>query len=116
MREAAMRKLKFSELDPNQKRLVSWLANEAGTLMPTILGAAGHIGELWEAKAFLKHFPKGSAQHAQLTNRFRLGESTTESILDCIRRAAPAYATLGERCAAELADLLPEAENAPTGL
>ncbi|WP_147383953.1 hypothetical protein [Noviherbaspirillum sedimenti] len=111
-----MKKLKFSELDPNQKRAVSWLADEAGTLTPTILAATAHVGELWEAKAFLKHFQRGSTQHEQLADRLRMGGAGAESILDCIHHAAPAYETLGDRFALELTDLLPELENGIAGL
>jgi hypothetical protein len=115
MKGATMRKLKFSELDSAEKRAVFWLADEAKTLTPTILAAVTSVGQIWEAKAFMKHFPKGSASHTTLADRLRLGGRNTESVLDCIRRAAPAYETLGARADAELDELL-EPENASTGL
>ena len=92
-----MNTLKFSELDAVQMRLVFSLADEAETLTPLILASASHIGELWEAKAFLKRFPRRSAQHSQLTDRLRLGSNAKESILKCIERIAPDYMTLGAR-------------------
>jgi hypothetical protein len=111
-----MEKLNFSELDAHQKRLVFWLADKAGTLTPTILAAASLPGELWEAKAFLKHFPRDSEEHAQLVSRLRLGGTSSESILAVIEHVAPTYQTIGQRCALESAYLLPESENFSMGL
>lgn len=111
-----MQKVKFSELDPTQKRAVFWLADAAETLPPTILAGAAHIGELWAAETFLKRFPPGTEQHAQLASRLRLGGSATESILDCIRGVETSYRTLGQRCEAELADLLSTTQNVTVDL
>lgn len=111
-----MRKLKFSELSPTQKRLVFWLADKAETLTPTILDAAEHIGELWEAMAFLRHFPQGDERHTQLVKRLQNVSAATGSILDCIRRVSPAYVTLGQRCELELTDMILEPDNASAGL
>lgn len=110
-----MKKLKFSELDAAQKRAVSWLADEAGTITPTILAATAHVGELWEAKAFLMHFTKGTAPYEQLSSRLRLGDTTTESIFDAIKRIAPTYATLEQRSDAELGEVLSSLTNASAG-
>lgn len=107
-----MTTLNFSELDSNLKRAVFWLADEAGTLTSIILPAVTHVGELWEAKAFLKHFPRGTVEHEQLVSRLRLEAATTEGILDCIKRVAPSYTMLGEDCTDELLDVLLAPENA----
>lgn len=111
-----MKKLKFSELDSTQKRAVSWLADAAKTLTPTILAGAVYAGELWEAEAFLRHFPPGTEQHAQLSSRLRLGCSATESILDCIRRVDLPYRTLAQRGEAELIDLRPTTQDVIVGV
>lgn len=110
-----MQKLIFSELDASERRAVTWLADEAGTLTPTILSAAAHAGELWEAAAFLKHFPRGTTQHARLVDRLKLGRAGSKTILECIRLAAPTYATLGQRCEPELADILAEPKDCARG-
>jgi hypothetical protein len=65
-----------------------------------------HVGEIWEAAAFMKEFPKGTAERTTLAERLRLGDTSAESILDCIEPAAPAYRTLAERADAELDELL----------
>lgn len=111
-----MPKIKFSDLDSAEKRAAFWLADEAETLTPTIIAAATHIGELWEAEALMKEFPKGTAAHTTLAHRLRLGDTSAENILDCIRRAAPAYCTLGERIVIELDDLPPGLESASASL
>lgn len=107
-----MRTLKFDELDATQKRLVFWLADEAGTLTPFILAAAKHIGELWEAKAFLMDYTKGTAEHEQLAIRLRLGDTSPESILDAIKRITPNHVTIGKRSDTELDELLSSLKNA----
>ena len=111
-----MQKLKFSELDLTQMQAVYWLAHAAETVTPTILAGAVHVGELWEAEAFLKHFPPGTEQHAQLANRLRLGGFATETILDCIRRVDLPYRTLAQRGKAELTDLLPTKQDVIVGV
>ncbi|WP_211454443.1 hypothetical protein [Collimonas antrihumi] len=103
-----MQKLKFSQLDPTHKRLVYQLADEAETLTPCILAAASHIGELWELRFFFDHFPRGTYKHAQLVSRLRPGNTEAGSLLDCIQRVAPEYATLGQRYGSELDELLSE--------
>jgi len=107
-----MPKIKFSDLDPTAKRAVFWLADQAGTLTPTIRAAAAHVGELWEAVAFMQEHPEGTAAHATLAERLRLGTGSDESILDCIERAAPTYRSVGDRVDAELDELLASLENA----
>lgn len=107
-----MPKIKFSDLDPTGKRDVFWLADEADTLTPNITAAASHVGEIWEAAAFMKEYPKGSAAHTALADRLRLGKTSAESILACIERAAPAYRTLGDRADAELDELLADLKGA----
>ena len=109
-------KQQFSELDAIQKQLVQRLADEAETLTPIITASAAHIGELWEAQAFFLCYPKGTTQHARLADRLRLGATSSECILDVIQHAAPAYATLGQRCASEQDDQLSESENVFTSL
>ncbi|WP_211451157.1 hypothetical protein [Collimonas antrihumi] len=111
-----MQKLKFNELDSTHKRLVYELADEAETLTPRILAAASHIGELWELRFFFDHFSPGTPERAQLVKRLRPGSAATESILDCIHHAAPSYHTMGQRCDAELDELLALSDNAATGL
>lgn len=106
-----MPKVKFSELDLTGKRAVLWLADEAETLTQYIVTAASHVGEIFESVCFMKDFPKGNAAHTTLANRLRLGGTSTESILDCIRSAAPAYRPLGERTEAELDELLADLQS-----
>lgn len=106
-----MNTLNFSEFDSNLKQAVFWLSYEAQAPTSAILSAAAHIGELWEAKAFLMHFPKGTTEHDQLVIRLRLGAAIAENILDCIQRTAPFYVTVGECCTDELADRLLASES-----
>jgi hypothetical protein len=55
----------------------------------------------------MKEFLEGTAERAALADRLRLGDSSAESILACIERAAPAYRTLAGRATdAELDELL----------
>lgn len=98
--------LKFEELDASHKQLVFQLAFEARTPTRFITDTATHTGELWEAQAFLMDHPKGTTEHEQLASRLRLGDASSESILDAIRRIAPDYVMLGERSNAELDELL----------
>lgn len=107
-----MPKIRFSELDLAAQRAVFWLAQEAETPTPYITGAASHVGEIYESVAFMKDFPKGSAAHTTLADRLRLGDTSTESILDCIKRAAPTYRSLGERVDSELDELLADLQSA----
>lgn len=100
-----MQTLKFDELDATQKRLVSRLADEAGTLTSLILASTSHIGELWEAASFFQCYPSGTAQHEQIASRLRLGDGTDEGILDVIKHIAPDYVTLEQRGDAELDEL-----------
>lgn len=101
-----MKQIQFSDLDLTDKRAVFWLADKAETLTAFVTAAAVHPGELLEAAALMREFPKGTAAHTTLVERLRLGGTSAESILDCIKRAAPAYLSLGERTDAELDDLL----------
>lgn len=101
-----MKKIKFSDLDLTGKRAVFWLADESEALTAFVTAAATHPGELLEAAAFMKEFPKGTAAHTTLADRLRLGDTSAESILACIERAAPTYRTLTERTDAELDELL----------
>jgi hypothetical protein len=107
-----MPKIKFSELDLTSKRAVLWLADEAETLTQHVTAAAAHIGEIFESVAFMKDFPKGSTAHTTLADRLRLGATSTESILDCVKRAAPTYRSLGERVDSELDELLADLQSA----
>lgn len=102
-----MPRVKFSDLDLTDKHAVIWLADQADALTPNVTAAAVHVGEIWEAAAFMKAFPKGTAEHTALADRLRIGDQSAESILDCIERAAPAYWTLAKRATdAELEELL----------
>lgn len=104
-----MPRVKFSDLDLSDKHAVFWLADQADTLTPNVTAAAVHVGELWEAAAFMKAFPKWTAEHTALAARLRLGDQSAESILDCIERVAPAYWTLAEHATDdELDELLAE--------
>lgn len=108
--------IKFSDLDSTEKRAVFWLADEAETLTPNITAAASHIGEIWEAAAFMKEFPKGTPQHTALAERLRLGDTNAECILTCIERVAPAYASLSEASDAELDELLADLRGADAAI
>jgi hypothetical protein len=102
-----MPKIQFSDLDPTEKSALFWLADEAKTLTAFVTASAAHVGEIWEAAAFMKEFPEGTAERATLAERLQLGDRSVESILDCIERAAPAYRTLAGRSTdAELDELL----------
>jgi hypothetical protein len=109
-----MPKIKFSDLDSTEKHTVFWLADEAETLTPNITAAASHVGEIWEAAAFMKEFQKGTPEHTALAERLRLGDTSAESILACIKRAAPAYATMSEASDAELDELLADLRGTAT--
>jgi hypothetical protein len=111
MKGLTMPKIQFSELDLAGKRAVFWLAEEAETLTTYITAAASHIGEIFESVAFMKDFPKGNAAHTTMVDRLRLGDTCTESISDCIQRAAPAYRSLGEHVDADLDELLAALQN-----
>lgn len=101
-----MTKVRLADLDLNGKRAVFSLADETETPTPVITAAARHVGEIWEALAFMRTFPKGTQPHMALVARLRLGSMSDEGIMDCIKRAAPAYGTLAERTDDDLADLL----------
>lgn len=110
-----MPKIKFSDLDPTNKKAVFWVADEAKTLTSFVTAAAAHVGEILEAAAFMKEFPEGTAERATLADRLRLGDTRAESILDCIQRAAPAYRTLAGRATdAELDELLADLRAYPS--
>ena len=101
-----MPKIQFSDLDPTSKRAVCWLADEAKTVT-SFVTAAAHIGEVLEAAAFMREFPEGTTERAMLADRLRLGDTSTESIWDCIKRTAPAYRSLtGRATDSELDELL----------
>jgi hypothetical protein len=106
MKGSSVPKIKFSDLDPTDKRAVFRVVDEAETLTAFVTAAAAHVGEIFEAAAFMKEFPKGTAEHTALADRLRLGDTSAESILACISRAAPTYRTLTERADAELDELL----------
>lgn len=109
-----MPKIQFSNLDSTGKRAVFWLADEAKTVTSFITDAASHVGEIFEAAAFMKQFPEGTAERATLAERLQLGDRSTESILDCIERVAPAYRTLAGRASdAELDELLADLKAYP---
>lgn len=101
-----MLKVQFSDLDSTGKKLVFWVADEAKTVTSFVTAAAAHMGEIWEAAAFMKQFPEGTAERATLAERLQLGDRSTESILECIGRAAPGYLSLAEVADAELDELL----------
>lgn len=109
-----MKKINFSALDLTGKRAVFWLANEAETLTAFVTAATVHPGELLEAAAFMREFPKGTAARTTLAERLRLGDTSAESILDCIKRAAPTYLSLADRTDAELDDLLADLKSTAT--
>jgi len=98
--------MNYDELDATQKQLVLWFTLERKIPMHCTLAAAGHIGELWEARAFLMHFPKGTIQHDELVSRLQLGRTGDESIFDYIARIVPDYQMLEQRGDAELDELL----------
>lgn len=101
-----MQKIHFNALDAGSKRAVFWLADEAETLTTSIAESATHVGEILEAAAFMREYPRGSAPHAILAARLQLGDKSAESILACIKRAAPAYQSITERADDELDELL----------
>lgn len=102
-----MPEIQLCDLDPTDKRAASWVADQAETLTVFVTAAASHIGEIWEAAAFMKEFPDGTTERSALADRLQLGGRSAESILDCIERAAPAYRTLAGRATdAELDELL----------
>lgn len=101
-----MPKINFSDLDSCGKYAVFWLANEAETITPNVTNAASHPGEILEAVAFMKDYPKGSAPHAALASRLQLGGRGSESIMACIERAAPGYRSLADRADVEIDELM----------
>lgn len=101
-----MPKIHFNALDSTSKRAVFWLADEAETLTTFVTESASHAGEILEAAAFMRQYPRGSAPHAMLAARLQLGDKSAESILACIKRAAPAYQSMMERPDDELDELL----------
>ena|SRR5471032_2282591 len=105
-----MPKIKFSDLDPTEKRALFWLSNEAKTPTSFVTDAAFHVGEILEAVEFMKQFPEGTVERTTLAERLQLGDRSAESILDCIKRSAPAYLTLAD---AEFDALLDELEACP---
>jgi hypothetical protein len=68
-----MAKIEYRALDSTGKRAVFLLADGAGTLTNLITDAASHIGEVYEAVAFMKAFPMGSEAYEVLAARLRLG-------------------------------------------
>jgi hypothetical protein len=111
--DMTMAKIEFHALDSTGKRAIFWLAEEAETLTSMITGAAAHIGEVFEAIAFIKENPKGSAAHAILASRLQLGGQSKETILACIERAAPAYRSIVDRPDIELDELLADLRRVP---
>lgn len=108
-----MPKIQFSDLDPSTKKAVFWLAEEARTVTSFVTDAAVHVGEIWEAVAFMKRFQEGTAERATLAERLQLGDQSAKSILDCIKRTAPSYRTLAEAADAELDELLADLKTYP---
>jgi hypothetical protein len=108
-----MSKIRFSDLDPTYKKAVFWVADEAKTLTSFVTAAAAQVGEILEAAAFMKEFPEGTVERATLADRLRLGDTSAESILECIKRAAPAYRSLSEAADAELYELLADLRTYP---
>lgn len=107
-----MSKFNFSDLDPASKRTVFWLADQVETATAFITDSVSHVGEIWEAAAFMKAYPKGSFPNAELAARLRLGNKCAETVLDCIARLAPGYSNLAERSDEELDELLADLGNA----
>jgi hypothetical protein len=101
-----MPKIHFDALDSISRRAVFWLADEAETLPTFVIESASHPGEILEAVAFMREQPRGSAPHALLAARLQLGDKSAESILACIKRAAPTYQSMTERADDELDELL----------
>lgn len=101
-----MSKIHFNALDATSKRAVFWLADEAETLTTFVTESASHPGEILEAAAFMRTYPRGSVPRAILATRLQLGHKSVESILACIKRAAPEYQSMTERADDELDELL----------
>lgn len=108
-----MRKVHFRDLDATAKRTVFWLADQAETVTALITDSVSHAAEIWEAAAFMKEYPHGSAPHTALAERLRLGDNSAETILDCISRAAPSYLGLAQRTDEELDELLADLKSTP---
>lgn len=108
-----MPKIKFSDLDRTGKSAVFWLADEAKTLTAFVTASATHVGEILEATAFMKEFREGTVERAALADRLRLGDTSAESILACIKRAAPTYQTLAGATDDELDELLADLRGYP---
>jgi hypothetical protein len=113
MGDVTMPKIQFADLGSADKRAVFWLADEAKTVTSLITDAATHIGEIWEATAFMKQFPEGTAERVTLAERLQLGDQSAESIAECIKRSAPNYRTLAEAADAELDELLTDLKTFP---
>jgi hypothetical protein len=113
MGDVTMPIVQFSDLDSIDKRAVFWLADQAKTVTSLITDAATHIGEIWEAAAFMKQFSEGTVERATLAERLQLGHRSAESIPDCLKRAAPGYRTLAEAADAELDELLTDLKASP---
>lgn len=105
-----MEKLKFDEIGPAFRHLSLWLADECAAPVSTVLAATLCTGELCEAEAFLRHWPRGSQERTQLVDRLRMGGKATEGILDCIRRAAPGYLTILEKFKADIPEMIRKME------
>jgi len=108
-----MPKLDFSDLDSCGKYAVFWLANEAETISPNVTDAASHPGEILEAVAFMKKYPKGTAPHSALAVRLQLGGAGTESIIACMERAAPGYRSLADQADVEIDELMNDLKFTP---
>lgn len=61
-----MPNIQFSELDAIGKRAVFWIAEEAKTVSASVIASAVHIGEIWEAAAFMKQFQTGTPERTAL--------------------------------------------------
>ena len=108
-----MPKVNFLDLDETAKSTVFWLADQAETVTASVTKSVSHVGEIWEAAAFMKEHPHGSTPHTALAERLRLGDNSAETILDCISRSAPSYLELTERADEELDELLADLKNTP---
>lgn len=108
-----MPKVNLFDLDSTAKSTVFWLADQAETVTALVTESVSHVGEIWEAAAFMKEHPRGSAPHAALAERLRLGTNSAETILDCISRSAPSYLGLAQRTDEELDELLADLISTP---
>ena len=106
-----MPKFKFSDLDLAGMHAVFWLAKEANTTTSFITASVSHIGEIWEAAAFMRKFSEASKERSVMVERLKLGDQSDIGILDCIANTSPTYRTLAESTDSEFDELLAAIRN-----